>query len=291
MQESQTEKSESHEKFEERLDAVLFDIDQLPTMPAHVWEIQAQLQDQRTSAIELASAIENDPSLSANVLRVANSALCGGSERFVSIKDAVVRIGRREVERLIAATLLIDAFGSYEGAMDYNYFWCHSVLEADTAEFIAGAFPSDKAYLPSEAYLDGLLHDVGKLLLSQFLPADYARVRMHLDVHGGLDAVAERLLLGMDHGEIGARLLEVWGLDEDIVATVRFHHRVEECEEESAHRAALIEFADRVCHAYQLGELSLDHLAESPFALDEEQFEALQRTLDNAEKRAALLVE
>ncbi len=280
------------QEFEARLDALLARVDQLPTLPQILWEIRAQLRDSQNAAADLASSIEDDPSLTANVLRLANSAFYGFSERIISVTDAVVAIGRREIERMVYATLAIDVFGARDprGSMDYTAYWTHSLQAAQVAESISMHHFKDDPNISSEAYLGGLLHDVGKLILNQFLPEDWVTVRAYADRHRCSDADAERATIGMDHGEVAARLMEAWALSPTIVEGTRWHHRPSGSGREHVAQAELIGFADSICHAYARGPLPERGMYHSRFSLDEKQVAALTRTLKSAALRATVLL-
>ncbi len=286
----------SAEGFGARLDALVVRIDQLPTLPQILWEIVAQLQDSQNAAADLASAIEDDPSLTANVLRLVNSAHYGFSERFISVRDAVVALGRREIERLVGAAAVIDTFGSSgpRGSMDYTAFWIHSLQVAEAAEHVSTLHYTLSPFAPSEAYLAGLLHDIGKLIMSQFLSEDWDCAVEHAAREGRGLASAERTVLGMDHGEVAARLMEAWGFPPAIVEGTRWHHRVADLPQQPqrAHHAEVIALADDICHDFDRGffpdETHAHHHAR--MYVDHRQSGLLARSLTGAAKRATLLL-
>jgi len=279
-------------EFESRLDRVLSDLSNLPTLPQILWEVLAQLQDSQNAAADLASAIEDDPSLTANILRRGNSAFYGFSERFVSVRDAVVAIGRNEIERMVCATLVIEAFDVADdpGSMNYEAFWTHSIEVAEVSEFISTLYFWESPYAPMEGYLAGLLHDIGKLLLNQTMPNDWMSARVFADAYGCSDAEAERATLGMDHGEVGARLMEAWGLHPNFIEGNRWHHRLSgESSRRPAH-AEIVGFADRLCHLYEKEALSEKGVHHTLFPLDESQVAKVVRLIVTARKRAATLL-
>lgn len=276
--------------FETRLDSLFQSVDQLPTLPQILLEIQAQLNDAQSGAAELALAIETDPSVTANVLHLANSAFYGFSKRFASVKEAVILVGRREVERLVSATALIDTFKDSGGTMDYAEFWAHSLRAAEATEFISTHHFETSPYGSNEAYLGGLLHDCGKLILNQFLPDDWTNVRTYAETNDCTDWEAERAILGIDHGEIAARLLELWALAPSLIEGTRWHHRVSKCGPDYKNNAELIAFSDMLCHAYEQDELPERQIPHALFSLDENQVELLSSTLDTATERAELLL-
>ena len=157
-------------------DSLLTSLDSLPTLPAILWELQAELQDSRNGSAEIAAAIEQDPSLTANILRLANSAYFGTSDRYFSITEAVARIGLREIENVVSATFVIDVFTKIGESSDYSDLWRHSLQVATATDFLTERNPTTSPFLSSEAYITGLLHDVGKLILRQYFEEYFERV-------------------------------------------------------------------------------------------------------------------
>lgn len=295
MDTPQGEYSQRATEFEERLDFLIVHIDQLPTLPQILWEIIAQLHDSQNAAADLAAAIEEDPALTINVLHRANSAYYGFAERFVSVKDAVVALGRREVERLVAATLVIDTFGvsGPNPSMNYQAFWIHSLQTAAAAEFISMHHFTISPFIPSEAYLAGLLHDIGKLILSQFFVDDWDAVCAYVAKNNCSVAAAERTVLGQDHGEIAARLMEIWSFPESIIEGTRAHHgatAITKPDGEFVPHADIIALADDVCRAFDAGQLAGKEIHHSQLGMDHKDTAALERTIAYATKRAVILL-
>jgi HD-like signal output (HDOD) protein len=279
-------------EFDARLNTLFAHIERLPTLPAIFWEITAQLQSPRNSAVDLAEVIENDPSLASNVLRLANSAYYGFSSRFVSIIDAIVAIGRREIEKMVSATLVIDIFCNRGGTrtMNHNDFWTHCVQTAAAAEFISDCHAKSSPFAPVEAYLSGLLHDIGKLVLSEFFTAEWAAIRHCAEAQSCSDADAERAMIGTDHGEIGARLMEAWAAAPNLIEATRYHHSLSVKNSRNHATASLIAMADSICHAYAQGRVPEKPIPHPIFGLDQRQAEQLAKALDKATKRSALLL-
>jgi putative nucleotidyltransferase with HDIG domain len=281
---------ETSEQFEERLSAVLSTIQGLPTLPTILWEVQAALQDRDNGSAEIASAIEQDPSLTANILRLANSAFFGSSTRFVAVVDAVTRIGLREISRMVNAILLIDTFAGLENTLDYKEFWCHSILVAEVAGMLAEENPRSTSLMASEAFMIGLLHDVGKLLLDQYFEDEFSRSRAYAVENGCTDAEAERATLGVDHGRIAAELMEYWNLQGNLIESVRGHHNVAECDEEHRMSAELVRYADELCHLYDRDELTVENLAHDDLSICDEDLIGFKAILDRAKERALTLL-
>jgi putative nucleotidyltransferase with HDIG domain len=223
-------------------------IEKLPTLPQMLWELEAAFQNPVMGVIEIADMIEKDLSLTATLLRVSNSAFFRGNAEFLTVRDAVIRVGLAETRRLARTMLLVDALSSTGTTMDYAEFWRHGLLVAVAAEFLQEHAFKESPLLPEEAYLAGLLHDVGKLILDQYFENEYQQILAYETEHGCARAEAEMAVLGTDHGYVGAELLELWGLPPNVSEPVRWHHAPAERTDEWRASADLIEQADRLCH-------------------------------------------
>ncbi|MBN4046893.1 HDOD domain-containing protein [bacterium AH-315-P07] len=280
----------SVESFPERFNSLLTGIDSLPTLPTILWEVQAALHQKQNGSTEIAQVIEQDLSLTANILRLANSAHYGSSNRFVSVVDAVTRIGLREIGRLVNATLMIDTFSGLENSLDYTEFWSHSLQVAEVAGLLADQNPDATSLLATEAYMLGLLHDVGKLLLDQYFAEDFKRSRAYAVEHNRSDSEAERSVLSMDHGEMAAGLLELWNLQPALIEAVRFQHNVEASDGDVRRDAELVCHADAICHLYLDGELNEDSLLHPSFSLEYVGLDGVIKLLEQTQERSAVLL-
>ena len=276
--------------FTAMFESVLSTIEGLPTLPAILWEIQAALQNPLNGASEIAMVVEQDPSLTANILRLANSAYFSSSDRYLFIAEAVARIGHHEIEKMVSATFVIDLFTEIGKSTDAADFCVHSLQVAEAADFLTERNPEGSPFLASEAYIAGLLHDVGKLILREYFPDDSKRVSTYRTMVSCDEAEAERHTLGVDHGEIGALLLEFWNLDENLVEAVRWHHRVDSCDEDHRAYAETLRYADSLCHQHEQGEI-VDTGFEHPFlSLGSADAESFITNLDESKERALLLL-
>jgi len=202
----------------------------------------------------------------------------------------VVRIGRREIEMLVCAITVVDAFDELRGSMDYDEFWRHSLRVADAAEFIATQRYPRLPCSPQEAYLSGLLHDIGKLVLNYYFPDSWLDVRDCADRHECDDATAERATLGVDHGELAARLMLAWGLQAPLQESIRWHHRVSDCRSEFGPFADLVNLADSMTHSFEQHTLPAKSARHDRFPLGSDQISQLARTLEKASSRASLIL-
>ncbi|MGA7241054.1 MAG: HDOD domain-containing protein [Bryobacteraceae bacterium] len=168
------------------------------------------------SLSRLAEIANRDPATAGRLIQAANSPLFSARMRIGSVRHALAYLGENASRRIVTALMARSMFGS-SGTL--RRLWEHSLKIAQFLENMA----RDKGFMePPEALLTGLVHDVGRIaLVRQKEAATLAR----LTEAGNAATWAETLLYGVDHAELGARILESWRFPEEIVEAVRFHHR------------------------------------------------------------------
>ncbi|MDR0307306.1 MAG: HDOD domain-containing protein [Chitinispirillales bacterium] len=201
-------------------------ITDLPTLPEIAIKVQQLIYSDEGDAARLAKLIQQDPSLSAKILQVANSGFYSAANRILSIPIAITRLGFNEIGQIIIATSLIKKLSKKSKILDYTQFWRHALTAAYitdiAAKMNADAFNAEQR---QSLYLSGLLHDIGILIYDQFFHEefnfiiDYA-IKNELSYIEAENAVAPK----ETHAAIGAALLEIWKLDSTIISGVRFHH-------------------------------------------------------------------
>jgi putative nucleotidyltransferase with HDIG domain len=222
----------------------------LPALSQAAARLHALAADPRSSAADLEAAIRPDPALTANLLRVANSAYFGLRSRAETARQAVALLGLRrvcEVATSAAFAPVIPArLPGYE--LDAAAFWTHCVAVAVLAERLA----QEAGTPPELTFTAGLLHDLGKLAICAWVSgssgAILARAR-----GGEAFAAAERDVLGLDHGEVGDLLAAAWGLPPAVAAAARWHHRPAEAAGPDGRLVALVHAADALAHSLGLG--------------------------------------
>ena len=232
--------------------AILGRVRAMPALPAATGRLVPLLQDPDADPDEVCRWITHDPALTSYVLRVANSAALGPGGEVKSMRQALMRLG---TSRVLAAVL-----GAGVGRLarrpvrGYNLrpgsLWESSVAVALATE----AFARVRGHgVPMEAFTAGLLCDVGKLVLGEFVQRESGAIG-RLAFGSGLSFErAEREVLGLDHAEAGAELLAAWGLPASIVQVVRWHHEPERAPEEHRDVTDLVHLATYTCTLSGLG--------------------------------------
>ena len=198
--------------------------DDLPPFPAVAARLLKITRDDRISTEQVARVVETDPAIAAKVLRIVNSAAFGSLRRISSIRHAVVLLGTSEIRSVAMGVALFESIVNQRrtSAFDHVFFWKHSLAIAGICRIMAEetGYPD-----PDEAYVAGLIHDVGKIQLDAADPVGYGRFAAGLNDDTGLLHDKEHRLFGLGHDEIGAYLCNHWNLPDRLVLSTLFHHR------------------------------------------------------------------
>jgi HD-like signal output (HDOD) protein len=223
-------------------------LQQLPSLPAVYTTLQRMLDEDNTSARQVARVIEQDIGISAKVLQLVNSAFFGLGRRINSIQEAVAYLGIGMLQKLVLATEVfrwtrLDA----RSASMIESLRDHAVLTAAIAQKIV---PGDRA-LAEIAWTAGLLHDAGKLVLAAELPDHLHQAMARAKETGAPLWRAEEELHGITHAEVGAYLLGLWGLPYPIVEAVANHHRPERVQRPELDALTAVHVANVLAHECQ----------------------------------------
>jgi HD-like signal output (HDOD) protein len=246
--------------FRDQLEKKLRIVEDLPTFPSVVFELERVMASDSSGAAEVALIIEEDPSLTANVLKLANSAAyySSVSGTIVSVKDAVARLGFREIRQVVTTVELIRTFKDFGNLLKHQDFWRHSLRTAVSARGLGGASPRIDPIEQDEVYVGGLLHNVNLLLLDQYFPEVLNEVLTRVRQQGSSTAAVEQELLGMDHGEIGGELLKLWDIPESVVATVVGHLQPDQTADDIQHMVQIVNLAEILATNIKAAEVLLE---------------------------------
>lgn len=189
----------------------------LPPMPATFAALQRALADPATDSSKIAAIVQKDTAIAAKVLQACNSAFFRLPRRVASIQQAVSYLGLSTVRSMVLSAELFKAGESVCAALDLGQLQRHALSVAGLARLVMG----DTARA-EEAFLAGLLHDVGFLLLGRLFK-DKMQLALEANAAGMALAEAERKFVGVDHGTAGAYLLGLWGLPFEVVEAVAHH--------------------------------------------------------------------
>jgi len=203
-----------------------------PSMSGIAAKVLKVLDDPNSSAGQVEQLLKQDPSLTANLLKLTNSAYFGIPSKIGSVRHAIAMMGWKKVTKLVMAAC-VNAISDQQ-ILGYDLppgvLWEHSVAVSVTAE---GLMRELKIAESDEIFTAALLHDLGKLVLGGFVEKELNKIE-EVAARGIPFQMAEQEVLGTDHAEIGALMLESWSFPPRLVSAVRWHHDPDSAPETSS---------------------------------------------------------
>jgi len=206
-----------------KVDKILKSVEQLKPLPGSISRVLQATDDPQTNSSILSEIIGLDQALSAKVLQMANSASLGYGPGCSTLSDAVMRLGFKRIRTIVlgigASSPLTKRLSGYR--LGAGQLWTHSVSASTAAQWIARhmSYPE-----PEEAYVAGLLHDIGKLLLDQFILVDYQQIMYSVRIQKKMLCEAEEELIGINHAKVGSLMAEKWNFPTVLVEAIKYHH-------------------------------------------------------------------
>ena len=249
------------------LELMINAVGELPASPAVVNLVMGMTANLNTDIRQLAKALSADQSMTAKVLKLSNSSFYGRSKAVATLDEAILILGFFTLRSLVIATATHSLFKDRNPQGMQKELWEHSLATAMAARLLA-----TKALKSSieEAYIAGLMHDLGKLIFLQKSPTEYLSVIERVKHETVTFTECEREAFGFDHAELGQALLQKWSFPQDLIDAVRDHHNparalIANGEAPLAHIVAL---ANMLAKRIGIGccEKNKAHPAESPSA-------------------------
>lgn len=231
-------------------------LDTLPAMPGIAHEVFNLRANPNAGDHDLARLVEMDPSLTAQVIRYANAPFFGYRGRVDSVQTAITRVlGYEMVMHLALGIAAARPFRvPRHGPLGLMAFWRHAIYSATMMQVLSRELPRSTGVRAGTAYLSGLLHNFGVLLVGHLFKDEYRHLTAAVAASPDTPVVVlERQALGIDHAALGARLLEAWGLAPEIVVTAREHH-VEDYNGPHAVYSGLALITDRILKIHGIGD-------------------------------------
>ncbi|MDD5673618.1 MAG: HDOD domain-containing protein, partial [Chitinivibrionales bacterium] len=240
-----------------------------------------------------------DPSLAANVLKVANSSFYHptAATRIASVPQAVVRLGLNEIRNITVAMCCIKHFSSTSNILDYKEFWRHSLMAAYLCQII-GSHGVTHTFSEQEKqtyFLAGLLHDIGILIYDQFFHTEFERIISYALEKEISFLEAEKTIAGKEaHYVLGGVIIELWKLDAAIIAGVRNHHAPLRAPEHSRRIASAAYFAEYMLCNGKVGSFegaiaSLDRSAGEILNVDPENLDSFFSMAEEAVEKSEVI--
>jgi putative nucleotidyltransferase with HDIG domain len=240
-------------------EAILKRVKSLPALSQSVGALAAVLRNERSSASDIEKVIKPDPSMTTNLLKIANSAYFGCPCEVTSIRQAITILGHKNLFDLVTSAafskVIPHRLPGYE--VEAQAFWIHCAAVAILAEHLA----KELGFAPPDlTFTAGLLHDVGKLAIGTFLSQESTEVNERLHNSSAPFVTIEKQVLGTDHAELGAALANQWGLPQEIANVAKYHHNPNEAPSDLQKLIDLVHVADCLAHSLgygaDIGELS-----------------------------------
>jgi putative nucleotidyltransferase with HDIG domain len=233
------------------IEARLARIEDISTLPGVAHNVIQLIQSPKSSALQVGEAISRDPALSSKVLRMANSAFYGFPRKIATIHSAIVVLGFANIRNIVLTTSVAGMLPPRDDGLlfDRVAFWQHSLACGITSKLLAQKMGMKNL---EEAFLWGLLHDLGKVVLDGCFREEFHLIVRLAREKGLLLRDAEEAVLGFDHAAAGGVVAEKWNLPPALIKAVRFHHDPT-LARESMRVAAIVHLADILCRAIGLG--------------------------------------
>lgn len=202
---------------------VLKRVNDIPSLPQFVIETLKKLDDPKSSVSDVASKLSRDEGLVVRVLRLANSAYYGLSRRISSVSEAISFLGFKTVKSIVlAASVYKFMDSSFTGyALDRGDLWKHSQSVASSVRYLSTRYGKVD---PEEAYIAGMVHDIGKIVLNDYVRFGYSIIIRLIEEEQLSFSDAERQVLGFDHAQVGGLIIEQWNLPDVYMYTTSHHH-------------------------------------------------------------------
>ncbi len=203
-------------------------VDSMPAFPKSVQKILTLTRDVNCSPKDLVQVIDKDPVVTVKVLRVVNSAYYGLNRQITSVDHAVVFLGFNTIKNLALSIAAVGMLPSgAQAGFDAQRYLLHSLTTGGISRVLAQRMPNAD---PHDCFIGGLLHDFGKVVIAQFMPAEYARALeislwSNVPLHQAMSQA-----IGTDHASVGAMLAEKWRFAQNLVDTIRHQHAPGECD-------------------------------------------------------------
>ena len=229
-------------------------IDSLPQFPDSIMKINRMLNDENSKMSEIAMLISSDVSLTSDLLKLVNSATFALASPCRSIADAVKLVGLRGIKNMLISVGSLNGLQNMGSEKTDRGLWTHAYQVAFYSYNLARNFCSDDRSVVDDSYVCGLLHDMGKLVFEAAHPETIEQIKKICELKGIPADIFEKLIAGVNHGEVGALIAEKWNFPDVIVSVIRHHHEPDLASPSTKKLTSLVYLSDMIVH-YQTGEV------------------------------------
>lgn len=220
----------------------------LPTMPTIASVVMDKISDPNTTAKQLHQIIAKDQALAARVLRIANSPLYGCARTITRLTDAIMIMGFNSIKSLVMTSALHDFFKKF--GLAEKLMWEHSIVAAAVSKQVARMVKFPRV---EEAFLAGLMHDLGKVILNLKLPDKMFDILQEVYNNRGITfQELEQKAFGFDHAQVGQLVAKKWNFAEEIEEAIGNHHQPERAKI-LPQLSYIVNLSNAICHKLEVG--------------------------------------
>jgi putative nucleotidyltransferase with HDIG domain len=237
-------------------ETIVNNVNSLPQFPENVMMVQKLISDPKSTMVSIARQISMDPALTADLLKIVNSAQYMLAKKVDSISDAVKMVGIRGIKNLLYSYGTQKILG--DETSEKKQLWEHSYKTAFYAYNLVKNFKKNHNLL-DDVYVAGILHDMGKIIFSNVHPDLLNKIKALCGEKNLPASTFEDLAAGMNHAEIGALIAEKWNFPEGLIEAIRFHHDPESAAPEYQDLVDTVYLANMFCE-YEIGNVVYDQM-------------------------------
>ncbi len=244
--------SQEEIKANKQMDQIISSLGDLPASPAVINRVMNMTSDFNADTTDLSKALSADQTLTAKILKLSNSSFYGRAQGVASLEEAVMILGFFTLRSLVIATATHSLFGNDGPESPEHVLWEHSLATGMTSRLIAEA---TGVVNMEEAFLAGLMHDIGKLIFLQKMPESYSEIIDSVKRDGGDFATLEKEMFGFTHAALGSILMIKWSFPQVLIDAIADHHDPEKfsAPDYSSGLPAVINLADSVAKHIGVG--------------------------------------
>ena len=228
------------------IDKILKSLEHIPAFPITILKVSEMLRDDDYSVVNMVDLIKYDQAMAANIMKMSNSTYFGSRQKIGTLRDAVVYLGKNNLIRIVQ-TAGVSRYFTQKGrgyVEKANELWEHSVAVAIMSQILSRKVLKCE---DEKLYLAALLHDVGKMVMGEFVNESFETIA-RLVAEGGYSFLeAEEAVIGINHAELGGKITERWNFPKEIVVALTYHHRPDLIEKNNNVIMWLVYLADQVC--------------------------------------------
>jgi len=224
----------------------------LPTIPIVATKVMQMIEMDNITVEDIANVVTTDPAVAARVLKIANSAFYGCQRQIQTISGAIVVLGFNTLRSLVVAASVKEVYKPF--GLTEKMLWDHSLGAGLASRIIA---TSTRKANPEEAFLAGLLHDIGKTIMNSLDRDKFQIVMQRCYNEGIFFEEAEESVFTFRHDDVGAMVVKKWNFPESLVTAILHHHRLDfpqETDQYMVHLSSVIALADLFCHRLGIGD-------------------------------------